>query len=672
MNNRTRNILLIVLVVGVLGWGTCLSVGVWAFRDFSEFQGRQDASGPLVNETYRFRFDAPGGGWSLLSAEEIQAFNPDAIAGARNGTDLFAALIVERVGEMDLDAYAELLLNNLDAVVSEKKGPTETTFGGLPARRFEVKAAREGLSFTFLGFVTIREGWAYYLTAWTTDVGGASPPQLSKLPSLLRAFSFLEGPPRFEGAGAEVLETVGPGWQVQGATFEHVAGLRATTTEGWNMRTGEALDAFDDSALVGFQAIDGIGTLSVGVLTGVSEDETQPNIFPFAKPEKTDFALSLLGEDRPLARYDFPPQQVLATTACEGGRCIWVAFYFLATETAAAEARLSAPFPELSWLPDTEAQAIEAAQASTTWHRRVGEHWAFRRRTWRDFNRGFTLPLPQGSWDIDFSHGGNPEPPFVATEVRHDLVVALESWTANPDFALGDYVADYLDTVTHSAAVEGLGTRAHEAWGLGAAESPVRVLLVEHLGRILALTVEGADLEGETVRAKVQAVFANFSVQPKEDPFVQDGATIVDRRLGWRYRPPGEGWKVKQEFDEGVGGMGTRWSWDGPGHRAVNLVAIDPGAGAAQASQVEQTLVNAGFGKLDTLGKLETENIMWLEREARHFHAQVSVVTRLDGWSVNEGGTVYVIAVDSAGYSEPEGYKDGFRLLEGFEVGGTR
>ncbi len=124
---------------------------------------------PFIDNENHFRLKSPGGRWTLLTRQEVRANNPQAVGGAKRGTDdIYCSVLVEdapldfRVAGREKEVAEELMAGaNLKDLRSESITPL--TFKGIKAVRYRFTASTDDGRVRVVNTVFVYGGKIYQL-----------------------------------------------------------------------------------------------------------------------------------------------------------------------------------------------------------------------------------------------------------------------------------------------------------------------------------------------------------------------------------------------------------------------------------------------------------------------------------------------------------------------------
>jgi len=212
----------------------------------------------IVDRDYAFRISRPSRAWRLLPEDEVRQIAPDAIAGAvgmgMKVRSCLGAVIVEPIHDMELDQFADLVLEGMAIESKVVQSRERITYCGREAVRLVVRGDVEEVPFHYENHVFINQNHGYQVVGMgpAANVGDGEA-----LREFHQAFELLDGPVSARSAQVAVEDMYGVGWEVVDGAFASAA-LRLTLAPPpeWRLLVGDELEAAYPDAEVGLMSAD--------------------------------------------------------------------------------------------------------------------------------------------------------------------------------------------------------------------------------------------------------------------------------------------------------------------------------------------------------------------------------------------------------------------------------
>lgn len=367
-----------------------------------------DATQPVVDEGYRFRFELPGEGWKLASQQALVNINPDALAGViriAENRENWAVVLVDEVPDCDIVKWAERTPADL-GLIEPEVGPVETIdFAGHTAARFTAKGMFNGRLTGLLGVIYARGDYVFSVLAYDMPHTG----DMSFNRSAIAAFHPLPGditprPPN------QTPDDGGVGWRVKDGTLESSAyGLRVKPTAKCRVDGGFDAHANADYTELLLLCRDPQLWVKVAPYHGAGADETRftawlrDTVVEGFTPLEPDATLKVAGRSVTMKRaLDVTGDEMLAgSVRLDGDLYLSIIVGYVPTLRTRVDAELAGVLSGLSQLNDGEADAIAAALGHVVVPAQIGEGFAYRAGAWIDFDNGIAWKRPTShSWRV--------------------------------------------------------------------------------------------------------------------------------------------------------------------------------------------------------------------------------------------------------------------------------
>lgn len=535
-----------------------------------------DATKDLVHEHYRFRLAWPGRGWKVLGERDARQLNPDATAGLSNGK-ITLLVIVEHAPGTDLDAVAELFVDNMAIENKERQPTAETTVGDTPARRFEVTGTVNGMAVRFRGLALAHQDHIYQVLAYKA-VGHGDTADLDRA---LGAFSLVPGKVERPKVSAVVADQLGVGWRIAGGVFESAANrVRIDPPDGWRLMVGDELAHINASAEVGLTSTEvdayvmilsePIADANHAAYAAARRTETVGDAEPIGAPQKTQIA----GSDIELVRVRIEEGitvELTHGTFFARGRAYQVLAWHAAGLRERAEPLMKRAFAAIELLDDAGVARVDAALAGARdGQNSVGPGHSLRGGVYRDFTHHLRWRRPPGHWRI-----------AVGQEARADdelaLLVAEDLGRGVHTQLLVEPAAGWEGAAYHEASVAGFKAQGWTLERSGTStlageparfselrieteDAPVRYLVTTAVIGDLGVQVPVWSVEVAWPGTKAaQAVTA--AVERHPGPAIEmEGAAVRDQRLGFEMKLP-VSWRRREITPDPLRPIGALHEW---------------------------------------------------------------------------------------------------------------
>lgn len=538
---------------------------------------------PIANKAYLFMLHWPGKGWRLLPQEKIKKLNPDALAGAVGPKGVFGVVIVEKLPGIDAKGYARILVDHMTMEQKEMVSSEPVAFAGKKGHHVHIVGkVRGGVKSRICINVVMNQGFAYQVlvTGVADHVRGCGDGS-----AFFKAFELLEGKVlgKSEKPVAALQNASGVGWRVKDGLFESAAfGFTLRPEPPWRLVVGDELDESD--AHVGMENQDTNANFLVvpewigGIDMKALERKDEPDFLKRTKSIRMKESVVVTVANRKLKfrRYrrtvgltiDF-----LRAVHFLGGLRIQFLVVVVSGVKGGSEEILSSVFKSFVFLDKTRAARLAAEMAGMPdGQNDVGATYSYRQGVYRNFKSGITWRKPKGFWKVKLGAAARQENPKMSM-VLEELGRGLYGFLI-PEPSEGASNRDY-----HTAVVNSI-TSGSKSWRCSAPEEvkvPGARLLVSNqqappggdgllfrtattvLGPLaVRFTFSGGPVQMKRGRVAIDEAIAGISFSPMTAVETKNGQ-YLDHRMGFAYKPPGEGWTFKNMVDV-VRGAGRRRS----------------------------------------------------------------------------------------------------------------
>jgi hypothetical protein len=425
-----------------------------------------DATEPIVDESYQFRLTPPGEGWKLLREHDASSINPDAIAGAISSSGpTYGIVIVERLPGTTLEQAKELVWNNelTDLVVVSE---VDLEFQGVPAKRREFTGSIEGQPIRFLSTIFISQDHLYQLMSWE---GGEK--QAGQLLRFHEAFELLDGEVMARSsARAPIVDADGVGWRIREGRYESaLSELRVRPSAGWRFVIGTELEQLgSDSEIVLLH--DQRNVYVALVVERVSKDrrealaQTARQLFDTARtaPATETFKREIAGRSVEFRRYDESPLGYVHGVYVGDEAIIQLTIWYPLRLAGEAATPLDELFAGIEELPaDERKQLRQTLLGSAENQPQFSKDRAYRAGVFLDYEHRLRWTKPPGFWQINsFARAAehSKETVLRAAELDLGIYVAIEAFPSEAEAgdALTNIIAGHELLSREVAVINGL------------------------------------------------------------------------------------------------------------------------------------------------------------------------------------------------------------------------
>jgi hypothetical protein len=202
----------------------------------------------LEDYAYQVRLSLPNDRWQFLDQKKSKQISSLGIIGATQPqTQMLGMILVEKVGNMPLEEYAQAIFDVSPLKDIQIEEVTEIDFQKNKAIQMIFTAENQQKRFKYINIITIRQGFAYQCvvagpSAWT---------KMDDLISFINAIQLLDGKieePVFQRLLADQKTQT---WQISNQTFESIFGFSVKAPPQWRLLVGKELAQINGEAEVG-------------------------------------------------------------------------------------------------------------------------------------------------------------------------------------------------------------------------------------------------------------------------------------------------------------------------------------------------------------------------------------------------------------------------------------
>lgn len=202
-----------------------------------------------TNEYFRFSIAGLDSKWQVVDKERRLSVAPEAAVAVSKVGGAFGAVMVEPLGGMDLEAYAELIRSNYEGMLQgfEAGEARKTEIGGVPALQRTMSGKLNGIEVDYEIVALIRQDLGYQIMAWEPR----KEADRSNLTSFVASVSLDEGEIRFPPPEA-IPDGIGIGNRVRNNRYESAVSRLAVEPSGpWGLLWGANLASTGEDAEIG-------------------------------------------------------------------------------------------------------------------------------------------------------------------------------------------------------------------------------------------------------------------------------------------------------------------------------------------------------------------------------------------------------------------------------------
>ncbi|MBW2733513.1 MAG: hypothetical protein JRH20_14090 [Deltaproteobacteria bacterium] len=361
----------------------------------------------ITDNAYRFTLKWPGKAWKLLPREAATGVLPDALAGMTGGKDLWGVVVVERVGDLTTERFAQLSFEAMqyDKIEGEKR--TKIIFAGKSAIQSNVRVIHRGTKLGLRIVYFMHQSHGYKLFGWGTSK--SMGPAGASLEPFFSAFHLLPGKVVTQTTMRKAHDQSGAGWRVRKNVYENAYwGLRVTPAKGWRLILNEELKTHNDEAIVGLAS--NAPAMSVIVMSErISAKASRAALVAFYQQSilasegmapDGESTLRIAGQRVSAKRYRMSEHDLLHAIVFVSGVAYQVLITSLQSARSQVHEQLPAGLASLSIIPEKDLMPLRQKLAKSFLDVDLVDHgFALRHGVYTDFDHRFSLTLPAGHWE---------------------------------------------------------------------------------------------------------------------------------------------------------------------------------------------------------------------------------------------------------------------------------
>ncbi len=533
--------------------------------------------GSVVNTNFAFAL-YPVAGATLLDEQSVKAMHAQGSAGMQMGEKWAGVVIVERLPNTSLDAYAGLLKRTWGDDAKNIESEERVKFVGQDAVRIvRTSMTPQQTSIRVFNTFFVRQGFGYQVVAWQYAGERASPD------AFFAAFHLtggkIGGPP-----GEELGDWLGPTYAVQGDVF---LGLLSNTKVrpqgGWTfVSENERLHINADAELLMHHRATGAYVMLVpddiepkyqeAYLTGVRQMVSKE----FGPSKGAGKPLPAFGGQLKTDFYSDSTIHVHEAVHCEESRCFRYRLWYPSGAVKTVGAWKASELPWLEKLdPQTRSELSDSLKLWPSW---TAPNAAFRNGLFRDTQYGIEVQLPEGVWTV-------AAPRNQAIFDASDAVTGSQlRVVAEPGVEPKGYHEDVVKDLMGA-----FKPRPSRVAGWQLSVGSMEVMTGVRIPTTLATRVKGKTAHRLVIvglgatKDRARSLIKNTTLfSPQAAPIVQTGASWTDHRLGVSLDLPAGRWTYKSAKHDATSSV---HSWEADAMRVA--LAVVSGVGQSNDQRLE-------------------------------------------------------------------------------------
>lgn len=613
-------------------------------------------------------FMRPSPAWEFLKETKAQEIVPDASLGMINlQRQCYMMLICERIADLTPEQYLDLILSSGPLALGMEVKSWQAEVQGVPVLRTQRRTMVQGLPFTYFIQIAQRGEVFYQLIGWSlTD---AYPGCEHELLAMADSMQFIaDREPTFRGR-EQTTSDQSYEWIIENSIYRNAAyRFQLTPPEELRLTSRAELLQMNENATAGLTATqqefyqiylaEPIGTLPPEEFLAISRENITLEL-DGAEPTSTE-TRTIAGQTATVLRYDQLdlegiPYNFRYALLFHDGYFFRIQSWWIATADAAAhEALLEKSYDSLSWLDPAETATTRAALAQFDPQNAVGPQFSFRQGTFRDFQYGYNLKLPEGIWQAqtgDAIQALNPDASAMFTEVARGVSLLLlpeELEASHEEYhalvrSFFEVPEDHPNTIIESA--DGTCLVFHSAETVENTPMAYRIVTAQQGKRCLQMIFSSLQSLEDELEAVAAAVVKEFRFPANPTPAVDARPQrLTDTRLGYQVSLPAN-WNRKTQQIPNLENVGSFTIFEDR-DAAIGVMALCIGSQVDESILIEAMSRNMGVTfdpgsrteKAGTLGNLPARHIKMNGKSGKR-----SVF--LEAWLTKRGNTHYIFFI---------------------------
>ncbi|QJE98306.1 hypothetical protein [Luteolibacter luteus] len=395
------------------------------------------------DEHFRFSIRGLDSKWQVVDKERRLAVAPESAVAVSRVGGTYGAVVVEPVGGMELEAYAELIRSNYAGLLQDLEAaePRKAEIGGIPALQQTITGKLNGIELDYEIVSFFRGDLGYQIMAWEPR----KEADRGNLTSFIAAVSLDEGEITFPPPDT-LPDGIGVGNRVLNNRYESaISRLAAEPSGPWGLMWGASLASTGEDAEIGLARPD-LGLYITVASEAVDESRREKFVSSATSTlveeaeikgkEHLDFAGTPFECTRALVAGEMPIEIYLGNFV-RGD----LGYQFKAWRLQHKRKDeplfdfLKEGLKSFSFLDDAAAEKLRTALvASPDSFGAVGEGFSVRGGVYRNFGAGIAWKRPAGFWKFhvgDQARARNEDISFQAMEIEKGLNTQLlvEDWS---------------------------------------------------------------------------------------------------------------------------------------------------------------------------------------------------------------------------------------------------
>lgn len=504
---------------------------------------------------YAFTLQRPSANWVFLKGDQAREMLPNAIMFATNLSDqCFCAMLVEQFQGVELDDYLKLAYSESPIGSAARESEEMITVDGFPGRRFEASATVSGLHFRYVVQVVKRGDYFYQMLGWSDrSLWGTTS---SGIRAMLTSLHLLTDREPVIRTTQDKHSDVATTWKLTDGDYTNaVFRFRLKPVEGLVVQNRAGLNQLGANAVAGLEGAGGkfYQAWHIERRTG---DDVAPHARTLLDAVAQEFGDVEVSDPEDVEVSGLSALRYHLKNVRRGGAVFDFAETFLIRDEYVYRIQTWWPsvlrdlsLPKLQqasdmveWLTAEDVAALRAELLASDPGNSVGPYISFRNGTFRDFEFGYTIDLPDGVWvpmTGDAATATSPD----ARALLHDpengviCVIVPEDVRLNPDSYHRVLRASLMvpeSTPTETVALGDTEVRISRFENTPVEGHHFVLASAARPKRCIQLLMSSTAADNENLQKRADEIIAGFSFPADGvEEIVQEGQTVTDVRLGY-------------------------------------------------------------------------------------------------------------------------------------------